>query len=69
MLPAPAKSLAGGYGASASYQGSPSYPAVLMAPAGKQITYSPTYQYMGEDPQTVAARDRARFMDTLAVYN
>lgn len=34
----------------------------------KGITYSPTYQYMGEDPEQVARRDRSKLMDTLNAY-
>ena len=34
----------------------------------RKVTYAPTYQYLGEDPETVARRDRARFMDVLNAY-
>lgn len=32
---------------------------------GNGIQYSPTYQYMGEDPETLARRDRARLVDLM----
>jgi hypothetical protein len=32
---------------------------------GGGIQYSPTYQYMGEDPETLARRDRARLVDLM----
>lgn len=34
----------------------------------KTLTYAPTYQYLGEDPETVMARDKARAMDYLNAY-
>lgn len=34
----------------------------------RQVTYAPTYQYMGDTPERVAERDRARFMDLLTVH-
>lgn len=35
---------------------------------GGGFEYSPTYQYMGEDPERVMARDKARMRDIYAAY-